>query len=108
MDSQTAGRVAHAGEPRGRTAWAKSPPRPAFADGYERRFYPPYELRVLQKLPHGIDEEIRLVVVHPMPRLLHHDDTGVAEMARTAVLLRIGGPALLAVHEERRARHVRP
>jgi hypothetical protein len=63
---------------------------------------------VLQKCPHRIDEKIGPVVMHPMARILHQDDAGIPEMSRAAVLLRIGGPAFLAVDEQRRAGDLRP
>ena len=76
------------------------------------RFCPPYPPTgcpgLLQKLLHRPDEMIRLVMVDPMPGILHHDDPDILEMARTAVLLRIGGPAFLAVDEQRWTGDVRP
>src|SRR5262249_1442133 len=68
----------------------------------------PSRLQASQKRLHRFDEKLRLVVMDPMPGVLHHDDTGVLEMMGAAVLLRICGPAFLAVDEQRRARDVGP
>src|SRR5712671_3156257 len=65
-------------------------------------------LRACQKLLHRLDEKVCLVVVHPMPGIIHHDDAGILEMTRAAVLLRIGGPAFPAVDEQGRTRDFRP
>src|SRR5215813_9508170 len=61
-----------------------------------------------QKIPHRLDEIIRLVMVDPVSGLLHHDDFCVLEMAGPAVLLRIGGPAFFAIDEQGRTGDCRP
>src|SRR5260370_38297258 len=57
----------------------------------------PYGLRAVQKLLHRLDKKLRLVVVHPMPGIIHHHDAGILEVTSAAAFLRVGGPAFLAV-----------
>src|SRR5262249_35649051 len=61
-----------------------------------------------QKPAQQVEKPVEPVVVHPMPGDVERDDAGVAEMADAAVLLRVRGPALLAVDEEGRAGDARP
>ena len=61
-----------------------------------------------QEPAHERHELGELVVVHPVPGSLEGDDLGVAEMPGSAVIGRIGGPALLAVDQQGRAGDARP
>src|SRR4029079_19060969 len=53
--------------------------------------------------PYRVDKGVDPVVMHPMPGVLELDHLGSLEVRELAILLRIGGPALLAVDQQRRA-----
>src|SRR5579885_3399341 len=54
------------------------------------------------ELAHQVEEDVELVVVHPVSGALDRHHLGVAEMAHAAVLLGVGGPALAAVDQQGR------
>src|SRR5215813_2004590 len=56
-----------------------------------------------EEFPDDAEELVEPVVVEPVAGPLHADDGGVREVAGTAVLGGVAGPALGTVEEQRRA-----
>src|SRR5258706_2454114 len=54
----------------------------------------------LEEGPHFGDEGVQAVVVHPMAGALERHRPGVLEEGQLTVLLGVGGPAFLAVHQQ--------
>src|SRR5262245_19768100 len=62
----------------------------------------------LEKPPQHCDKLLKTIVVHPMAGASDGDHLRLPEMSHATVLCRIGGPALIAVDEQRRAGDASP
>src|SRR5215475_12863165 len=61
-----------------------------------------WDCRLLQKLRRLLQKQLQLVVMHPVPRLLHLDQTAVANRLHPRILFRNRSKALQSPEEQRR------